>query len=128
MDDATHEKRKDALYRQHKSGKKKYCAKTFCLCSPIDPLFTQMTTWVDPRTGKPAPVKEGYQQQQTSQMPTFESPPSPLSLMDVITVGSPVAVDRSVRSNTSSSSAVTVMSPDEGPPPTERLLPIGNAR
>ena len=91
---------------------------------------SQITTWVDPRTGKPAPIKEGYggSPQLTRQMPTFESPPSPLSLMDVITVGSPIAVDRSLRSNTSSSSVVTVMSPEEHLPQTERLLPIGGTR
>ena len=100
----------------------------------------QSTTWVDPRTGKPAPSKESGSGRSAGSFvfPTFESPPSPLSLMDVITVGSPVAVDRSVRSTgtSSSSAATTVMSP---PPPlarnrrlgdaeeaAERLLPIGN--
>ena len=76
-----------------------------------------------------------------------ESPPSPLSLMDVITVGSPVPIvgggasgetssgetfSRSIVSESSSSSIVTVASahhssaaPILEPPPTERLLPIG---
>ena len=55
----------------------------------------QITTWIDPRTGKPAPNKDGGRSAGSMVFPTFESPPSPLSLMDVITVGSPVAVDRS---------------------------------
>ena len=75
----------------------------------------QLTTWIDPRTGKPAPVdsKNGAG---ASQGFFFESPPSPLSLMDVITVGSPVAVDRSVKDEyeSSSSSVVTVASPKQG--------------
>ena len=50
--------------------------------------------------------------------------------MDVITVGSPVAVDRTAKSTNSSSSAATVVSPESqfDPPPEERLLPIGGAR
>ena len=79
-------------------------------------LQNQLTTWIDPRTGRPAEVKnhEGY---------FFESPPSPLSLMDVITLGSPVPIDRATantataasaaaatgRSESSSSSAVTTV-------------------
>ena len=78
-----------------------------------------------------------------------ESPPSPLSLMDVITVGSPVPItgggtageisttetfSRSIvsKSESSSSSIVTVASAHHSnaaailePPVTERLLPIG---
>ena len=76
-----------------------------------------------------------------------ESPPSPLSLMDVITVGSPVPItggatageistvetfSRSIVSESSSSSIVTVASAHHSstaailePPATERLLPIG---
>ena len=82
----------------------------------------QITTWIDPRTGRPAEIKD-----MPKNLPTFESPPSPLSLMDVITVGSPVAVDRSQRSGTSSSSAVTVTSPGSqlDLPTEERLLTIG---
>ena len=55
----------------------------------------QVTTWIDPRTGKPAPNKDGGRSGGSFVFPSFESPPSPLSLMDVITVGSPIAVDRS---------------------------------
>ena len=57
----------------------------------------------------------------------LESPPSPLSLMDIITVGSPVNLD-SVISESSSSSVVTVAAPISKPPPEERLLPIGPTR
>ena len=65
------------------------------LCNVAFVLSQQITTWIDPRTGKPAPNKDGGRSAGSFVFPTFESPPSPLSLMDVITVGSPVAVDRS---------------------------------
>ena len=58
----------------------------------------QVTTWIDPRTGKSA---DGKTEEELGLL--MESPPSPLSLMDVITVGSPVNID-SVISESSSSS------------------------
>ena len=82
----------------------------------------QVTTWIDPRTGKSA---DGKTEEELGLL--MESPPSPLSLMDIITVGSPVNID-SIISESSSSSIVTVTGPR---PPImqeekERLLPIGN--
>ena len=83
----------------------------------------QITTWIDPRTGKSA---DGKTEEELGLL--MESPPSPLSLMDVITVGSPVNIDSIVsESGSGSSSIVTVTGPK--PPiqmPEERLLPIGN--
>ena len=48
----------------------------------------QITTWVDPRVG--ASVQTGYYggAAPTRRGPFFNSPPSPLSLMDVLTIGS----------------------------------------
>ena len=85
-----------------------------------------MTTWIDPRTGKSA---DGKTEEELGLL--MESPPSPLSLMDVITVGSPVNID-SVISESSSSSIVTVTGPRHPhqiiPMQEERLLPIGSSR
>ncbi len=95
----------------------------------------QVTTWIDPRTGRPADVKEMPHQHHLpfgATIPAFESPPSPLSLMDVITVGSPVALDRRSAASASSSSAQTATSPGSMAsaqmtevPQEERLLPVG---
>ena len=64
----------------------------------------QITTWIDPRTGKSA---DGKTEEELGLL--MESPPSPLSLMDVITVGSPVNIDSIVsESGSGSSSIVTV--------------------
>ena len=54
-------------------------------------IFPQVTTWIDPRTGRPSDPVRPDPSSLSHFM--FESPPSPQSLMDVITVGSPVAVD-----------------------------------
>ena len=78
----------------------------------------QVTTWIDPRTGKSS---DGKTEEELGLL--LESPQSPLSLMDIITVGSPVNLD-SVVSESSSSSQVTVTAPNK--PSEERLLPIGN--
>jgi hypothetical protein len=56
----------------------------------------------------------------------FESPPSPQSLMDVITVGSPVAVDRSESSTSSTTTSPKFRMFER--PQEERLLPIGVQR
>ena len=77
----------------------------------------QVTTWIDPRTGKSS---DGKTEEELGLL--FESPQSPLSLMDIITVGSPVNLD-SIVSESSSSSQVTVTAPNK--PSEERLLPIG---
>ena len=77
----------------------------------------QVTTWIDPRTGKSS---DGKTEEELGLL--LESPQSPLSLMDIITVGSPVNLD-SVVSESSSSSQVTVTAPHK--PSEERLLPIG---
>lgn len=85
----------------------------------------QVTTWIDPRTGKSS---DGKTEEELGLL--MESPPSPLSLMDVITVGSPVNLD-SVVSESSSSSVVTVTGGPpmmSKPPQEERLLPIGPSR
>ncbi len=101
-----------------------------------------MTTWLDPRTGRPADVKDipgthHHHYPFSSSIPAFESPPSPLSLMDVITVGSPVALDHrssaaplSPTTSSSTTSALTATSPGDGAsigglPQEERLLPVG---
>ena len=84
----------------------------------------QVTTWIDPRTGKSA---DGKTEEELGLL--MESPPSPLSLMDIITVGSPVNIDSIIsESSSSQTSFVTVTGPR---PPImqeekERLLPIGN--
>jgi hypothetical protein len=57
-------------------------------------------------------------------VPLLQSPSSPLSLMDIITVGSPVNLDSCPES---SSSSVVTVTPAK-PPQEERLLPIGPSR
>lgn len=87
-------------------------------------------TWKDPRTGT-APRKRG---------PFFSSPPSPLSLMDVLTVGTggipPTSQRQSYREPVEKGGSVSSGSTEDGsregsrdvaPPPEERLLPIGGA-
>ena len=81
----------------------------------------QDTTWIDPRTGKSSDGKT-----EDELVPLLQSPSSPLSLMDIITVGSPINLD-SLVSESSSSSVVTVTAPTK-PPQEERLLPIGPSR
>lgn len=81
----------------------------------------QETTLIDPRTGLSA---DGKTAEELGLV--MESPPSPLSLMDIITVSTPVNVD-SVVSESSSSSMVTVTSLNR-PLQEERLLPIGPQR
>ena len=92
-------------------------------------------TWKDPRTGT-APRKRG---------PFFSSPPSPLSLMDVLTVGTggtcipaPTSQRQSFREAPEKGGSVSSGSTEDGfsregprdvahPPAEERLLPIGGA-
>lgn len=79
-------------------------------------------TWKDPRTGT-APRKRG---------PFFSSPPSPLSLMDVLTVGGGLAhrptCHRAEDKESSFSSGSTEEARDVAEPPAEeRLLPIGGS-
>eukprot|EP00094_Tigriopus_californicus_P000131 TCALIF_00127-PA protein Name:"Similar to UNC79 Protein unc-79 homolog (Homo sapiens)" AED:0.02 eAED:0.04 QI:0/0/0/0.66/0.5/0.33/3/0/2591 len=78
----------------------------------------QLTTWIDPRTGRPAEVKEHPHQHH---FPTFESPPSPLSLMDVITVGNPINVDKEA----SNAPKPEIEAEPLKEPQEERLLPVG---
>ena len=109
-------------------------------------MKNQVTTLIDPRTGKPSEIKIVHGMDGSGPI-YVESPPSPLSLMDVITVGPSVPIvgaggsnetssgetfSRSIVSESSSSSIVTVASASHSsaapilePPPTERLLPIG---
>ena len=78
----------------------------------------QVTTWIDPRTGKSS---DGKTEEELGLV--LESPQSPLSLMDIITVGSPVNLDSVVSESSSSSQVTTVTAPHK--PSEERLLPIG---
>jgi len=82
-----------------------------------------VTTWIDPRTGRPSDQMRP-DPTSLSQL-IFESPPSPQSLMDVITVGSPIAVDMS---DSTSSSITSPKGKFFEPPQEERLLPIGLTR
>ena len=85
----------------------------------------QVTTWIDPRTGRPSEPIRSEQSSSLSHF-MFESPPSPQSLMDVITVGSPVNVDPSESSTSSTATSPKFRMFDR--PPEERLLPIGVSR
>ena len=88
-------------------------------------FLNQVTTWIDPRTGRPAEPVRGDPSSSLSHF-MFESPPSPQSLMDVITVGSPVNVDPSESSTSSTATSPKLKMLER--PPEERLLPIGMSR
>nr|XP_040575380.1 protein unc-79 homolog [Lepeophtheirus salmonis] len=89
----------------------------------------QTTTWIDPRTGRPAPIKNIVGNVKSRLGGVIESPPSPLSLMDVITVGNPIAVDRPSTSSSCGSNCETGILTSPPPLPSEeRLLPIGISR
>ena len=75
---------------------------------------TQFTTWQDPRVGSRQIRRKG---------PFFNSPPSPLSLMDVLTIGTAPGKGDKIQLT----KGVSEEEEEEYlHPPPERLLPIGN--